>query len=93
MGRIVTKGRKSEIVELDKDILRIGDIVYLRIQNPTSIVDGKKFFGKFRLGDVRFDYLKPRHITSRLIRSGRAIRYYLDGDRKVSYKRADLLKK
>lgn len=92
-GKHTLQDLRDKIVELDKDILRIGDIVYLRIQNPTSIVDGKKFFGKFRLGDVRFDYLKPRHITSRLIRSGRAIRYYLDGDRKVSYKRADLLKK
>ena len=92
-GKYTLQDVKNMLVNVDKDILKIGDIVYLRIQKPTSIVDGKKFFGTFRHGDNRFDYLKPQKVTSRLIRSGRTIRYYLDDDEKVSYKRSDLLKK
>lgn len=86
---------RNKVVELDKNILRVGDIVYLRMKQATNIVDGKEFFGKkqWRHGDVRFDYLNPKKVTSLFIRSGRPIRYYLDNDNKVSYKRADLLKK
>ncbi len=78
-------------VKITEEILPNDTIIYLKKQNPESIIDGKKFFGKFRHGDIRFDYLNPKTITSNFIRSGRPIRYFVDNDHKISYKREDFV--
>ena len=80
-------------VKYDGELLKNGTTVYLRKQKPESIIDGKKFFGSFRHGDVKYDYLNPKTITDHFIKSGRPIRYFLDNDKSISYKRQDFILK
>lgn len=81
---------QSVKLESSKKILPVGTKVYLRNQKPINIVNGKKFYGKFRYGDLRFDP-KIRLVSDYFIKSGYPIRYFLDGDLNTSYKLADLL--
>lgn len=94
-GKWTLQDLREKMVLLDRDILKKGDTVYLRIQQPINIVNGKKLYGKFRHGDPKFDALNPHKVVSYFVRSGRPLRYYIDGkgNENVSYKRSDLLKK
>lgn len=79
-------------VKLDSKILPLNSKVYLRVKKPVNIVNGEKMFGTFRHGDQHFNETEHT-ITNYLIKSGRPIRYYIDGDLKLSYLLKDLLEK
>lgn len=91
VGKNTLKDLIDNKVKVTDEVLPNGTIVYLRKHKPESIVDDKKFYGNFRHGDLRFDYLNPKKITSNFVKSGRPVRYFLDNDDTISYKREDFI--
>lgn len=65
-------------------ILPIGTRVRVQLEYPIDVATGKKLFGRFRSGDIRWDP-KERMIEKILIRPNQPVQYMLDGPERVAY--------
>jgi hypothetical protein len=61
-----------------EDLIPIGVQVFPRLFKPTDTITGKKMYGDFRTGDIRYDYNLPCVIKEWLIRAGHPARYVLE---------------
>lgn len=73
------------------DLIPLGAVVYPKLYKPIDTITGEPLYGKFRTGDVRYDYQHPMKIASYLFRPGRPIRYVLDGIADTSFTREELI--
>jgi hypothetical protein len=71
------------------ELLKVGQRVRVQLDNPVRFVDGKKLFGKFRTGDIRWS--KEGHtITQIYINPNQPPMYQVDNDTRVAYTKYQL---
>jgi transposase InsO family protein len=72
-----------------KQKFKVGDVVIRKLDEPRNTLNQKQS-GKFREGDVRWDYRQPRKITHILLYP-KNIRYVLENLAQVSYPESELM--
>jgi disulfide oxidoreductase YuzD len=73
-----------------KNMLKVGDYVHVRMQQPKDVISGKRLHGNFRNGDQRFEK-KVSRITFVSMRPNQPVRYMVNDANNVSFLRSELL--
>lgn len=81
---------KMPIFAKKEKLLKVGDYVHVRLQQPKDAISGNRLNGGFRHGDQRFDE-KVTEISGVLIRPGQPVRYMVKGIDNASFLRSELL--
>ena len=73
-----------------KKLLKVGDMVHVKLEQPANIVTEKRFTGRWRVGDLRWTKTKKK-IVNVLLLPNSYPRYVVEGLPHSSFSRSELL--
>jgi hypothetical protein len=81
---------KYQILKKGEQLLKEGDYVHVKLQQPKDTLTNKRLVGGFRHGDQRFEK-KVSRINFVSMRPNQPVRYMVEGLDNVSFLRGELL--